>query len=378
MASKQIDGPRAWQAIQTDPNAKWRREKSPFASRVFAIQKEPKFKISPEAKFFCVGSCFARNIEEYLIYNNVTVLSRRIVSPRSEWPARPNGIVNKFTTPSIWNELSWVKTPPEYTEELFNEWGRGWRDLQLCPGINLVPLWRAVERRKYLVEDYFSRIRQADIVVITLGLIEAWRDTQTGLYLNATPSPRSVRDAPQRYVLEFTDVERNLSYLGKIRELIKEFNPACRLVVTVSPVPLGVTFSGTDAAMANMYSKSVLRVAAEQFANAHSDVDYFPSFEMIMLAPRALAFASDCLHVTDDAVGEIVATFLRLYLDIKPKDSASFRELEYLAANPDVDDAVRAGSLESGYHHWTTTGRQENRPLKPAGGLPVEAMEDAD
>jgi hypothetical protein len=59
--------------------------------------------------------------------------------------------------------------------------------------------------------------------------------------------------------------------------------------------------------------------------------------------------------------------FLRLYLQ-QEVEPVEFNEIAYLAANPDVDAAVRAGHLESGFQHWRQCGAAEGRALRPEGG----------
>ena len=86
---------------------------------------------------------------------------------------------------------------------------------------------------------------------------------------------------PSRFTLGITDARDNAFVLDQIYARLKDLSPSMRLVVTVSPVPLGETFSGRDAMIANTYSKCTLRCAAEVFSQAHADVDYFPSYEIV-------------------------------------------------------------------------------------------------
>lgn len=102
-------------------------------------------------------------------------------------------------------------------------------------------------------------------------------------------------------------------------------------------------------------------MAAEEFARANKDVDYFPSYDMIAVAPRTKAYLEDHVHVTDQAVGEVVGMFLRSHGI--PAECPNFREGAYLEANPDVEQAVREGELVSGFHHWRSYGEKEGRPL---------------
>ncbi|MBI3438916.1 MAG: GSCFA domain-containing protein, partial [Proteobacteria bacterium] len=153
--------------------------------------------------------------------------------------------------------------------------------------------------------------------------------------------------------------------LETLHVVARSANPRLKTIVTVSPVPLETTFSGQDIFVANMHSKSVLRAAAERFAQAHADVDYFPSYEMVLGPARNEAFARDCLHVRDPLVRAVIGRFVELYLPNLRSGDPNFVEMLYLAANPDVEDAIRRGELISGFHHWRDIGQREGRRLAP-------------
>ncbi|MHC4787229.1 MAG: GSCFA domain-containing protein, partial [Planctomycetota bacterium] len=55
-------------------------------------------------------------------------------------------------------------------------------------------------------------------------------------------------------------------------------------------------------------SKSVLRVAAESFADANDNVTYFPAYEAVLYGSR-VPFRADGRHVHPDAVQRVVAMF---------------------------------------------------------------------
>lgn len=366
MAIQTIDGDTAWRTVAGAKHLRW--SSTNFSQQVYPVRHRPKFTLAADDKVFCIGSCFARNVEEHLAYQGMTVSSQRIISPAAEFGARPAGLVNKYTTFSMLNELEWIIRPPELGPELFSEDGSGqWFDLQLSDGAKPVSLERAIERRRYLTGDYFARLRQADVVILTLGLVEAWRDATTGLHLNAPPSAGSVARYPGRFTLEVTDYEQNLAALRDIHGRLKEINPKLRMIVTVSPIPLSISFTGTDPVVANSLSKSMLRVVA-QTVSAHPDIDYYPSYEMVTSAPRAEAFAWDCRHALDSTVEKVIGSFLTDYVGRSAAANPGFTELGYLTANPDVDTAVRAGNWDSGFHHWQTVGKSEGRPLMPPGG----------
>jgi hypothetical protein len=205
------------------------------------------------------------------------------------------------------------------------------------------------------------------VVVLTLGLNEVWFDQKLQRHLNCAPSYYATKREADRFELHVTTVQENINELEKIRERLVQMNPSVRIIVTVSPVPMSDTFSGRDVFIANTFSKSTLRVAAQIFADCYDNTDYFPSFDMVTMSPRDRAYGFDCLYVTDSVVRKIMQEFLRLYVGCSI-DAAAFSELAYLEANPDVEAALRLGQLASGFEHWILFGKEEGRLLSPEGG----------
>lgn len=367
MSMQTISGADAWKGLAKGSAGQWSDVAGRFHADPVVVDHQPKFEISPEALFFCLGSCFARNVEEHLIYRGVEVLSKRVVSPKSEWPARANGLLNKFTTDSMLYELRGLNASLSDVESRLLETAQGWRDMHLSPGLAATSLERALERRAYLAADYFPRLARADVVVMTLGLNEVWLDRKVGERLNAAPGLWEVRREPERFALEITSVDENVAALEEVRARLKALNPAVKIIVTVSPVPMGATFSGRDVMVANMLSKSTLRAAADMFQMGKDDVDYFPSYEIVSLSSRPFAYGADCLHVADRVVSQVMGAFLDAYMGGAERLAPEgFTELQYLDANPDVEDAVRRGELTSGFEHWMRLGRDEGRPLHTA------------
>jgi hypothetical protein len=354
-----IDGETAWNNLLSHEHSRWHKIIERFNSDFISLVHFPKLKISSTDRFFCVGSCFARSLELELVYREIPVLSKCIVAPREEFEHRSTGIVNKYTTASILNELEWVVNPPS-PQDVLVETSRGWVDFQLHTVVP-VTLERGIERRRYITGDYFARLRQADVTIITLGFVETWLDTATGLYLNMAPSRAEVREHGGRFHLERTDVATNLKHLVRIRHLLNALSPGCRIVITVSPVPMNATFAGGDVAVANTYSKATLRAAAQMFADAFADVEYFPSYEFVMMSRREAVFKNDWAHIEDRFVERIMGTFISSHLGDIPRRFPCFLDSAYLEANPDVEDAVRRGEIPSGYHHWIARGQAEGR-----------------
>lgn len=95
-----------------------------------------------------------------------------------------------------------------------------------------------------------------------------------------------------------------------IISLAKTVNKGIRFLLTVSPVPLIATASSNHILVANQYSKSVLRAVAGDLSNVRSDVDYFPSYELIASHPFGNKFYDSNLRtVTDEGVKWVMRHF---------------------------------------------------------------------
>lgn len=66
--------------------------------------------------------------------------------------------------------------------------------------------------------------------------------------------------------------------------------------------------------VANCYSKSVLRAAAEVFVRQHENVDYFPSYETVTMGERSLNYEADNIHVRREVVANIMNQVVRHYM----------------------------------------------------------------
>jgi hypothetical protein len=367
----EIPGSVAWENLIGSKWSRWSDGRDPgdpqsaharIADGIVLPDVVPKFRLSPDDVFFCIGSCFARNIEEHLIYRRLPVISRSV--PFGDRMGRVNGMVNKYTPASILNELRWSLAGVPFPEASLIEEDGAWRDLHLAARAPAKSLDEALERRAQ-VRRYFERLREATVVIVTLGLVETWHDVHADAMLNTAPSLGMTRRFPGRFRLVVTDYAENLRILHEIYELLSRYAaPAVRIVVTVSPVPMTETFTGRDVVVANTYSKSTLRAAAEDSVRGHANVDYYPSYESIVVSNRALTYnQADDLHVLDAAVRLVAEHFLRAYGAGGEVEHPDFVELDYLDANPDVHQAVIDQVVASGYEHWLSSGRAEGRPL---------------
>jgi hypothetical protein len=278
--------------------------------------------LAGDRRVFAVGSCFARRIEGALMRAGVPCLSSCDAVKAEGCDLFGSGwdFWNKYNTYSILNELRWALDPRgAFPESALVEIGPAsywdyhahigrYRELGAEPARADMPALLAFHRS---LTRLFERIREAHAVIITLGLNEVWLDEDTGLYLNDPPSQSAVRRHPGRFVFEIPSAEDNLRNLEEIHTIIRVHCPNVEsLFVTVSPVPLGATFSGEDVLVANTLSKSTLRYVATAWASLHQEIVYFPAYEMAMNSRRDLVWEADQIHVSETFAGRIVDHFL--------------------------------------------------------------------
>jgi hypothetical protein len=296
----------------------------------FTPQVDPRFKLRRDDKFYAIGSCFARGLEQFLAKHNIGVESAAPEFAKLQ-PAKTRvtalGFTNKYNTYSILNELRWALDPnatfPLRSIAQLTE--TTWYDPHTNPTLNFIGLEETLERRA-LMQTVTKRIRNCRAVIVTLGLAEVWRDVQTDVFVNCTPlavaytlkpsaAPSLFRLEPDRYEFHLTGFAQNLANLEAIHALLSRYgHPDFHIVVTVSPVPLMNTFSTMDIVVANTWAKSLLRAVAQEWAAAHANVDYFPSYEIVQNSDRAAVWEPDLRHVRSAGVQYIMELFLQKYL----------------------------------------------------------------
>ena len=97
---------------------------------------------------------------------------------------------------------------------------------------------------------------------------------------------------------------------------MRERNPRARFIFTVSPGPLAATAENRSVLESTTYSKSVLRVAAEEVSRGTEDVAYFPSYEIVTGAhARGAYFEDDLRTVAAAGVDHVMRLFMKHYAD---------------------------------------------------------------
>src|SRR6266498_5843530 len=321
MKNYAANGARTWYkdgVDSNDPTGKYAFQR--LGQTWFTPQVDPKFKLRREDKFFAIGSCFARGLENFLAGHKIAVESAAQELAKFQ-PAKKGvsalGFTNKYNTYSILNELRWAldsdaEFPRNSVVQLTNT---TWYDPHTTPTLDFVGREETLERRA-LIQAVTKRIQSCRAVIVTLGLAEVWRDVHADVFVNCTPIPSLFKTQPNRYEFHLTNFAENWANLEAIYRLLSHCGHAdFHIVVTVSPVPLMNTFSTMDIVVANAWAKSLLRAVAQEWASAHPNVDYFPSYEIVQSSDRAAAWERDLRHVKGAGAHHIMELFLRNYLE---------------------------------------------------------------
>lgn len=148
---------------------------------------------------------------------------------------------------------------------------------------------------------------QATVFVFTLGLTEAWVSAVDGAAYPACPGTVAGAFDETRHVFHNFTAEEVKSDLVAFVTLLRSFNPKVRIIFTVSPVPLVATATDQHVLLATTYSKSVLRVAAQEVCNLLADVFYFPAYEIITGPQAPLEYyAANRREVTEAGVEAVM------------------------------------------------------------------------
>jgi hypothetical protein len=276
------------------------------------IHHRPKFTFGRESKFFTIGSCFARNVENWLRSNGVTLLSevRSIPGDFYEIGGKERaGYQNVYTPGSVLEAVRLCRQSDIYHSIAGSDDAAF--DL-LTSGLKPLLKEEAIKIRQGLVECY-QRLASADVVVVTLGYNESWVYAPSGAYINRAPSHPSLRKKIEDFEFEIMGYEQSLAVVVAAIEEISRVVCEAKIVVTVSPVPLGSTFSANSVVVANQLSKAVLRSVAGEVSLRYENVDCFPSYEMVVNSRRDLAFEVDGIHVKKEVVAEVMRSFSRAY-----------------------------------------------------------------
>jgi hypothetical protein len=130
-------------------------------------------------------------------------------------------------------------------------------------------------------DEVGALLKNAEVIIYTLGVAPCFFDKATGAFALPKRSEGVRGVLSGKYLFRTTTVEENHCNLASIVALVREVNPACKFVFSLSPVPLTATLEPRSAMEADCLSKATLRVAVEQLLSSTPRCIYWPAFEIV-------------------------------------------------------------------------------------------------
>jgi len=278
-------------------------------------------RISRSTPITSMGSCFAREIKQVLVREGFSYVTEEVDHPATKHAG------------AAWERLYNTFSMRQIFEYSFGEWSPGLRWWNAPVSGQVQDPYRRIilyEDLKTAEKDFENHrqcsrrvLERAEVLILTLGLTEIWEDQVDGAVI-CLPSGPYVNEGGDmgRYRFRVSRHAENLANMERIHAIMARHNPACRLLVTVSPVHLWATFrEDVDVISASCNSKSTLRSVADEFAGRHDNVYYFPAFEMAtifrpMMGQEIFAGGRENFHVNQQTVDFIMKEFFAWYADL--------------------------------------------------------------
>lgn len=299
----------------------------------------PPFLIEPNTRVVTAGSCFAQHVVRHLREQGQVLLETEPVHPLlpatlaesfgyGTYAARYGNVYTSRQLLQLWRRANGILVPADDIWEGDGGWFDPFRPTIQPGGFSSVREYHEDRRQ------HFAAVRRAftdmDVFVFTLGLTECWASRDDGAVYPLCPGVAAGRFDGNRHVLLNLGVDEVVADLSAFITEVREVNPGLRVILTVSPVPLAATAEPQHVLLATTYSKSVLRVAAEQLTRLE-DVYYFPAYEIVTAAGLEY-FAEDRRSIREQGVRRVMALFSRHVMAstgrprVEPVEDGFFRQ----------------------------------------------------
>ena len=311
----------------------WRRAVSTVPPAEIDPVLHPRFAISATDRMATAGSCFAQHIARYMVKSGFNYF---VTEPGH--PLLDADTLQAYNYGTFSARYGNIYTVRQMLQLLERTYGLRQPVDDIWPTQDKAGTAHFIDPFRPFVQDggfltlpeyhadraqHFAAIRRivedSDVFVFTLGLTEAWENVQDGTVYAICPGCGAGEHRPDQHRFHNFSVTEVTDDLCAAIDFMRARNPALRILLTVSPVPLIATFEAQHVLAATTYSKSVLRVAAQMARDRYDFVDYFPSFEIITSGfSRGAYYAPDLRDVEEAGVAHAMRCFFRNYLQQAP------------------------------------------------------------
>lgn len=283
-------------------------QKFPSDLAQFQINISPTEKfITKELKISSMGSCYTRQISSILINKGYNYLITEY--PFTNGSAHWQQVLNTSSMRQIFEySLSETWAPVE----------RWWvKDCKLQDPYRLGIVYNK-DDHQYLFSKHVKSSREAlvsaDLIILTLSVIEIWRNKHDKKSFCRVPPLESFDERNHEFYIQ--SIEDCIDDLKYIVNILKTNNNNVKIIFQLCPIPLMATFrQDVDILTANNYSKSVLRVAIEYIVSNFKNTFYFPCYELIHFA-KVGGFEDDERHPKIITINNVMNTFESIYCHV--------------------------------------------------------------
>lgn len=249
-------------------------------------------KINHQHKILTLGSCFSDEIGNRLLYSKF------------------QGLINPFGTIfnaiSIQNLIKRSISEEYYTATDVHQNGEQFFCFDVHSSFNALSNEEVVQHLNATIKQVHHFIYSCDVIMITLGT--SW--VYSLLTENKIVANCHKVEAKQ-FEKKLLSVQENYNALEYIFKALISINPKIKIITTVSPVR-----HIKDGMTENNVSKARLIDALYQLNLAYKQVNYFPSYELVLDDLRDYRFfKQDMIHPTEQAVEYIWEKFGEVYFD---------------------------------------------------------------
>jgi len=257
----------------------------------FQIQSSD-FKLNHQHKILTIGSCFSDEI------------GKRLTDLKFDGLINPFGVI--FNSHSIQNLIERSIQKKYFTTADVHQNGEEFFCFDVHSSFNALTKEAVLEELNLTLDQVHDYILSCDVLMITLGTswIYEWKTS------NQVVANCHKVDAKQ-FEKRLLTTEENLKSLELIVSDLKNINPTIRIITTVSPVR-----HTKDGMIENNVSKARLLDALYQLSLQNNQVEYFPSYELVLDDLRDYRFfKEDLIHPSKQAVDYIWEKFSETYFE---------------------------------------------------------------
>jgi len=280
---------------------------------------QPRFEINPQKCIATFVSCFAQHFGKALLARDYSWQNMEAApdAASEETRARFSYVQfsartgNIYTTSLLRQWLRWASDDLPQPSEFWAQDGRifdPFRPMIEPNGFESLDEMRA--SRTKAIAAMGRAVRESEIVVFTLGLAESWHRAGGDVEYPLCPGTAAGTFDANAYEFRDQSFEDVWNGLRRSISIMRKMRPGLKVLLTVSPVALTATNSGSHVMLATSTAKANLRAAADMAKRKFEWVDYFPSYEIITQpAFRGVFYAPNMRSVTAAGVDFVMRQF---------------------------------------------------------------------